>query len=72
MATSEKIEEAINATARPHAPWYVIPANDKKTMRLIVAQVILNHMKGLDMHYPKVDDARRAELQRYREALAND
>lgn len=65
-------EDAINATATPDAPWFVIPADSKKNMRLIVAQVILDEMKRLDMAYPQVSDERRAELQAYREQLLKD
>jgi len=65
-------EDAINKTATPDAPWFVIPANDKKNMRLIVAQAILDELKSLDMAYPEVDDERRAELQHYREQLLKD
>ena len=68
----EAYEDAINATAKGHAPWYVIPADDKKNMRLIVSEVILHHMRGLDMHYPKVDAERKAEFQKYKEMLLND
>ncbi|MEO0473964.1 MAG: polyphosphate kinase 2 family protein [Bacteroidota bacterium] len=62
-------ESAINATAAPEAPWYVIPADDKKNMRLIVSQVILEALRDLDMHYPKVDDERRSALQEYKKML---
>ncbi|MCO6046593.1 polyphosphate kinase 2 family protein [Aeoliella sp. ICT_H6.2] len=65
-------EEAINATATKHAPWYVIPADDKKNMRLIVSQIVLEELQSLDMHYPQVSDARRAELEKYREMLEKD
>lgn len=65
-------EEAINATATKHAPWYVIPADDKKNMRLIVSQIVLEELQSLDMHYPQVSDARRAELENYREMLEKD
>lgn len=65
-------EEAINATATKDAPWYVIPADDKKNMRLIVSQIVLEELKSLDMHYPEVSDARRKELQMYRERLEKD
>ena len=50
----------------------MIPADDKKNMRLIVAQVILEQLQSLDMHYPEVRDARREELQQYRELLEDD
>ncbi|MEM6346253.1 MAG: polyphosphate kinase 2 family protein [Bacteroidota bacterium] len=65
-------EDMIQATAAPNAPWYVIPADDKRNMRLIVSQVIADHLKAMDIHYPEVDDARRAELQTYREQLENE
>jgi len=65
-------EEAINKTASPEAPWYVVPADDKKNMRLIVSQLILNEMRKLDMNYPIVTDERRAELQEIRKQLIED
>ena len=65
-------EEAINATASHHAPWFVIPADDKRNMQLIVSHIIVERLKSLDMHYPVVSDARREELQHYREMLEKD
>jgi hypothetical protein len=41
-------------------------------MRLIVAQIVLEQLKSLDMRYPEVSDQRREELQRYREKLLGD
>ena len=65
-------ETAINETAAPHAPWYIIPANDKKNMRLIVGQVVLEEMKKMNLHYPKVSDERREELKKFREMLSGE
>jgi PPK2 family polyphosphate:nucleotide phosphotransferase len=65
-------EDAINATGTPEAPWFVVPADDKKNMRLIVAQILLEQLKLLDMRYPEVSEERRAELERYRGKLLND
>lgn len=65
-------EEAINETAAVRAPWYIIPADDKKNMRLIVAEILLEQLQSLDMNYPEVTDARRQELLRDRELLEND
>ena len=62
-------EEAINETACPDAPWYVIPADDKKNMRIIVSNIIRQEMEALPMEYPQVSDERRAELQGYRDGL---
>ena len=65
-------QDAINATAAPHAPWFIVPADNKKNMRLIVAQTILCHMQSLDMNYPEVSEDRRIELQQYRQQLESD
>lgn len=55
-------EEAINATASEKAPWYVIPADDKKNMRLMVASIINAHLADLDMNYPEADINRQNAL----------
>ena len=47
-------EDALNATSRPWAPWYAIPADNKAFMRLVVSELIVESMKGLNLHYPKV------------------
>ena len=57
-------EDCINATATKTAPWYVVPADDKKNMRLIVSQIIIEKLKSLDMDFPQTDAKRHAELQR--------
>ena len=56
-------EEMVNQTAAKYAPWYVIPADDKKNMRLIVSSIILHHLKSIDMKYPAADEARQATLE---------
>lgn len=65
-------EDAINETAAPHAPWYVVPADDKRTMRLIVGEAVLSAMQQMDMHYPRVSADRAEELAAYREQLVDD
>lgn len=57
-------EELINETAKENAPWYVIPADDKKNMRLIISSLILEKMKTLKMDYPKLLPEEQAELQK--------
>lgn len=61
--------DAINQTASPHAPWFAVPADDKKTMRLIVARAVLEALQGMDMDYPEVSAERAKELQGYRSRL---
>jgi hypothetical protein len=43
-------------------PWYIIPADDKKNMRLIVGNILAEKLKSLDMDYPKSDAARQVLL----------
>jgi len=65
-------EDMINETATPHAPWFVVPADDKKNMRLIVASAVLNALDEMKMCYPQVSSTRRKELKRYRKQLLED
>lgn len=58
-------EEMINATGTSQSPWYIIPADDKKNMRLIVAQVIKETLKTLPMSYPEANEARQEELKKF-------
>lgn len=62
-------EACLNATSTEHAPWHVVPADDKKNARLIISQIILEALRGLEMHYPKVSPARRRELKSIRQQL---
>jgi PPK2 family polyphosphate:nucleotide phosphotransferase len=55
-------QDAIRATATRRAPWYVVPADNKWFTRLVVAAAVGNALKEMDLAYPKVDAARRAEL----------
>ncbi len=63
-------EDMIRETSRPHAPWFVVPADRKWFTRLVVVSALIEAMESLDLHYPKVDESIRAELQEARLALA--
>jgi PPK2 family polyphosphate:nucleotide phosphotransferase len=63
-------EACLNATSTDHAPWYVVPADDKENARLIVSQIVIDAFKQLKMAYPKTTPKRRRELESIREALA--
>jgi PPK2 family polyphosphate:nucleotide phosphotransferase len=65
----EAYEDMIRATATPHAPWYVVPADNKWFTRLVVAVAVVEAMEGLNLHYPKVDKKKRAELAAARKLL---
>jgi PPK2 family polyphosphate:nucleotide phosphotransferase len=62
-------EEAINKTSVPHAPWYSIPADDKKTARLIVAQTILNELEKYDIAEPEANADVIKNIKKYKEEL---
>jgi PPK2 family polyphosphate:nucleotide phosphotransferase len=55
-------EEALNATSRPWAPWYAIPADSKPYMRLTVSGILCRALSSLALAYPTVGDAARREL----------
>ena len=65
-------EEMIQRTATPHAPWYVVPANNKWYTRLVVAAAIVHAMEDLNLHYPTVDADKRKELKAARAALEHE
>ncbi|WP_135467300.1 polyphosphate kinase 2 family protein [Crenalkalicoccus roseus] len=68
-AYQEAYEQAIRATAAPHAPWYVVPADNKWFTRLVVAAALAMAMQDLDLHYPRLGAAALAELEEARRAL---
>ncbi len=63
-------EKCLSATSTKHAPWYVVPADDKLNARLIVSRILLDTVEALPLHYPKSDAARRRELKMLRKQLA--
>ncbi len=66
-------EDAINRTSKPHAPWYIIPSDDKETARVIVAEIMLQELKKYkDIKEPELDDDIKAKISEYRERLKND
>jgi polyphosphate kinase 2 (PPK2 family) len=63
-------EAAIEATAAPHAPWFIVPADNKWFTRLVVAGAIVDAVDSLELHYPTVGDAKQADLAAARTELA--
>lgn len=62
-------EEMICNTAAKHAPWYVVPADNKWFTHLVVAGVVVETLEELGLSYPKVDAAKRKEIQEAATAL---
>ena len=63
-------ENCLSATSTEHAPWHVVPADDKENARLIVSQIVLDALKSLKMKPPETSPAMRKELRALRKALA--
>ncbi len=69
----ECYEDALNKTSKPHAPWFIIPADDKSTARLIVAKTIHDTLKEYtDIQEPELDDDIKANLELYKQQLASE
>jgi PPK2 family polyphosphate:nucleotide phosphotransferase len=63
-------EECLHATSTHHAPWFVVPADDKENARLIVSQIVLDALGELKMAYPKITAKHRLELQAIKKLLS--
>jgi len=68
-AHAHAYEETIRHTATPEAPWYVVPADHKWFTRLVVAATLVEHLKSLDLHFPKLSDAEIEALEKARAVL---
>ncbi len=62
-------EETIRETASKEAPWFVVPADNKWFTRLVVAGAVIDALASLDLHYPKVSDAKLKDLAAAKESL---
>lgn len=65
----EAYEDTIRETATENSPWYVVPANNKWFTRVIVAAAVIDSLASLNLHYPKVNAAKRKELAEAKNAL---
>ena len=68
-AYMDAYESCLGATSTTNAPWYVVPADDKRNARLIVSQVIVETLEKLGMEYPGLDAAEQQKLLSIRAAL---
>jgi len=68
----DAFEQAIRATASKHAPWFVVPADNKWFTRLVVEAAIMDAVGNLGLAYPKLDAAKQKELAAARTALAHE
>jgi PPK2 family polyphosphate:nucleotide phosphotransferase len=66
----EAYAACLGETSTKHAPWFVVPADDKHNARLIISKIIIEALEAIPMSYPTVDDERREELAKFRKLLA--
>ncbi|HXC35181.1 MAG TPA: hypothetical protein VNV43_04860, partial [Candidatus Acidoferrales bacterium] len=62
-------QECLSATSTEHAPWFVVPADDKPNARLIISQIVLDTLKSLKLEFPETTKERQKELQKIRRML---
>jgi hypothetical protein len=63
-------EEAINKTSKKHAPWFVVPADDKEMARYILAKIIWEEMqKYTDIKAPELDEEVKKNIEMYKREL---
>jgi PPK2 family polyphosphate:nucleotide phosphotransferase len=67
----EAYEDCLTATSTDHAPWYIVPADDKENARLIVSEAILHTLRDLKMSYPK-PATKSSDLQEIRKLLLSE
>ena len=61
--------QCLSATSTQASPWYIVPADDKQSARLIVSRIVLDALRGLKMVYPVMSSAHKSELQTIRRTL---
>ena len=65
----QSYQSMLNQTSKAHAPWYAIPADNKRYMRLQVANTLIAALESLDMHYPEPDPENAARFDEFRQQL---
>ena len=65
----EAYEDMIRHTSSKHAPWYVVPSDNKWFARIIVAAAIIDALESMNLAFPRIDADKRKELQKVRKVL---
>ena len=65
-------EKAINETSKDHAPWFVIPGDDKWFARVAAIQIIIDALEGMNLKFPKLSEEDQKELEGARKQLENE
>jgi len=64
-------EQTLNATSRPWAPWYSVPADNKPFMRATIAEIVANTLTQMDPQFPSLPDNEVATLTKMERTLKN-
>ncbi|MEQ1909192.1 MAG: PPK2 family polyphosphate kinase [Vicinamibacterales bacterium] len=65
-------QDALNETSRPWAPWYAVPADDKAFMRRCVAEILVDTLRKMDLHYPVATPSERTAMARAKRMLQSE
>ena len=65
-------EDILNKTSKEHAPWFVIPADNKETARYIVAKTILDELNKYEFHYPELEEKIKDNIKMYHDKLSSE
>jgi PPK2 family polyphosphate:nucleotide phosphotransferase len=65
-------EDAINATATPDCPWYVVPSDKKWFARALIAEIVVSTLESINPKYPEVSEERKLKLAEFRDMLINE
>lgn len=62
-------QEAISETSTKYAPWFVVPADKKWYARLVVSEIIIDTLKGMQLHYPEMSSEQKARIEEFKQRL---
>jgi len=68
----ECYEDILNKTSKEHAPWFVIPADNKETARYLVAKTMLDELNKYDFHYPELEQEIQDNIKTYHDKLSSE
>ncbi|WP_338378564.1 PPK2 family polyphosphate kinase [uncultured Flavobacterium sp.] len=68
----ECYEDIMNKTSKEHAPWFIVPADNKETARYIVAKTMLDELSKYDFHYPELEDDVKDNIKMYHDQLSSE
>jgi polyphosphate kinase 2 (PPK2 family) len=68
----ECYEDIMNKTSKAHAPWFIVPADNKETARYIVAKTMLDELNKYEFHYPELEQEIQDNIKMYHDKLSSE